>query len=61
MTDKPKDIPIDIVRVRKVGETLVVTLTKPILDEFPVQPGERLDISATATGVYIRRLSDRVD
>ena len=32
----------DIVKVRKVGETIVITLTQEILSQFVVKQGDRL-------------------
>lgn len=36
----------DIVKVRKVGQTLVVTLTQDILGEIPIKEGDRLLLEA---------------
>jgi bifunctional DNA-binding transcriptional regulator/antitoxin component of YhaV-PrlF toxin-antitoxin module len=48
----------DVVKVRQVGETLVITLTKAIRKEFDVREGDRVLLVAEGNTLTIRKISE---
>ena len=51
----------DQVKARKVGDSIVITLSKPILEEAAIEEGEMLVLETVASGrVTVRKASDEV-
>ena len=46
-----------IVKVRKVGSSIVLTMTKPIREVFKIKQGQRLQLRASREGVTISRVA----
>ncbi len=50
----------DTVKARKVGDSVVITLTKPILDAVEISEGDSLVLETTTSGRVIARKEGRL-